>query len=219
MRGRIGLAGVMLVSLVLTASRAQAAVILPLDNSWVAVTNYMNPGQFIASTDNSIHGVDALAGALRWEWTSPNPVALRVSDWLVPSDTFQIWDFNAPVNGPIAPGVQWPDIPGCGGQPVGNAACHWTNVPDVAWADAVFAKGMLTFSPGAHSIAIQVLTIPVKPDDPAHVFFEDGTVIFGAAEIPEPASMLLLGSGLAGLAVRRSRKRKAPPITSTTSGV
>jgi len=78
-----------------------------------------------------------------------------------------------------------------------DAFSHWTNNPDAAYADPLFAHATVALAPGAHSFTFQETSIPTG--------FNDGTIAFEV--VPAPPGLLLLGSGLIGLGLARLRKR------------
>jgi len=71
-----------------------------------------------------------------------------------------------------------------------------------AWTDVLTAR--LGLTPGAHTLRLDVRDAGNGNADSA-VFIQGGT----AAPVPEPATMMLLGTGLAGLAARRRLKTRA----------
>ena len=127
---------------------------------------------------NSVH-----AGAPAWTFTAPAAGAeLTVTDAFEAGDFFRIFDFGAPIGAtsvvPVDP------THNCGADPV------------PCLADPLMSHGFFLLGAGAHSITIRPGVSP----------YGSGAAYFRVDSVPEPASLLLIGSGLIGLAMRLKRK-------------
>jgi hypothetical protein len=159
------------------------AVPMPLDGSWVSLLEEMEEGEFFSGGP--------------WEWNSSVTVIFDITDWAVITDVFEVYDQNILVL-TTTPTADWTS------SGVGPFDPPYTTDPDVAWVTAAYSKGSLAFAPGFHSVTIKNISIPPFDGD---IDFIDGTVAFRASEVPEPATLLLLGSGMTGLLLRRRRTR------------
>ena len=81
--------------------------------------------------------------------------------------------------------------------PIGSGS---TTDPDTAFADPTYSSGSILLGSGAHSINIRVTASP---------FGGGGAYLEVSNAVPEPATLSLLGLGLAGLGFVRRRKMQA----------
>jgi hypothetical protein len=194
-------------SFVMVPSAHASPILLPLDGTWTVIDDLnlpgvMHSGDFFTATGTS--GSPTLAGAQTWSWTSNAPVKLDITDYFVATDRYDVFDNGVQV-GSFHGGTEWQLIPGCDGNPFDNS-CHWADTPDIGWGDPFFAHGTIYFAPGAHDISIRDVEIPFQASGNP---FADGTVAFRGSEVPEPTSLLLLGSGLAGVAHFARKRRRS----------
>jgi hypothetical protein len=187
--------------------RAAGATPLVLDNSWRVLNDFSplndsSPGWFTGTGTLSL----TESGATSYTWNSPASVKFDITDVLVVGDAFRVFD-NGVFVATFSSRADLLSIPAC--KNPFSGACHWAGNPDLAWLDPLFNQGSLIFAPGAHGITIEAMAFPDG--------FTDGTVAFRAAlvpelagtPVPEPTSLVLLGSGLLAAARWGSRRRAA----------
>ena len=125
--------------------------------------------------------VPASVNAGNAPWTFSGPATVTVLDLFLSGDRFELFDNLVSVGITSAPVA--------GDDCSGNIAC--------ALADPDFSRLVVSLGAGNHSLTINTLASP----------FGGGAAVF-QVRTPEPTSMLLLGSGLAGVAARIRRRRK-----------
>jgi hypothetical protein len=129
-------------------------------------------------------------------FSSAGAVAVKVTDAYVSGDRFQLFD---------------------NGQLIGttsqiNGSAPWTDSPDVAFASSMFSNGIFALGAGAHSLTLTDIQSPTGyPGGSAFLRFDavntGGNGSVASVTTPEPGTLALVGLGLAGLAVRRARRR------------
>lgn len=144
-----------------------------------------DPGGFACIPSSG--GNSIFAGKPPYTFTAPiGGALLTITDAFTRGDAFSVFDFGILV----------------GSTPLVSIGGSCGNNPFPCFADPLVSHGVFNLSMGAHSITFSALDSP----------FGEGSAYFrvdAADPVPEPATMLLLATGLAGISAAVKRKRKA----------
>jgi hypothetical protein len=116
-----------------------------------------------------------------WTFSSPVAVLFTVTDAFDAGDQFEIFDFGTSL--------------GLTSLPFGTSNCGDDPVPCLA--DPSHSSGVFSLVAGNHSITI----VPVLSPSGG------GSAYFRASPVPEPATLILFGTGLFGFCARQRKKR------------
>jgi len=165
----------------LAAPLAHAGAITVGDPNWYEF-GFGNVGTFATSgagTTPSSGGNSQYADDPPWTWTSSVGTLLTVVDAFIAVDQFRIYDFGVAIGDTSVPSGSNPGL----------------SDPALALLDLNYSRGFFEFAAGSHSLTIE------------HLAGVPGAGYFRVDQVPEPGTLMLLGSGLVGLVGYRRRKR------------
>lgn len=146
---------------------------------------HLGPGSFgtACAPQTCSPGVNSIfAPDPSWTFTTSDGVFVTLTDAFFAGDSFSLFDFGNLVGSTPSVGISI----GCG------------NNPDVCLGSANVSHSVFVLSPGEHSLTIRADNAPFGP----------GAAFFRVDPIPEPATLLLLSTGLAGVAMKMRKKLK-----------
>lgn len=138
-------------------------------------------GDFCITSSGSTH--TALAPAPAWTFMSATDALLTVTDLFESHDQFEVFDFGVSLGLTSLPALR-PSV-SCGSDPLD---CLGTSG---------ISHGVFALNAGLHSLTI----VPRLADE------FGGSAAFAVNAVPEPASLVLVGSGIVGLVTRIRRRR------------
>lgn len=126
-------------------------------------------------------GVNSLfLGTPPWTFSSPSAVQFTITDALLGGDFFDVFDFGVLIGSTSVVPLG------------GNCGLN----PDVCLTNPQISHAIFTLQPGSHAITIGV--------HPAQIL---GEGFFRVTAVPEPSTLLLLGSSIVGILFRRRRAK------------
>lgn len=163
-----------------SSARSASATAISPDGTWLQFL-FDGGGSAIACSGQCVATTNPTASeAPDPPWTFSGPATVTVLDLFISIDTFELFDNLVSLGISSAPAAGG----GCGA----DIGC--------ALADLSYSRLVVDLGPGAHSLTIANVAGAAA----------GGSAVFQvapSAAVPEPVSLLLLASGLAGAAVRR----------------